>query len=91
MPHTILKERLISFFGGMVTGGPVGMTLLQVEWKALIVETPLKIFIGVTIAFMGGVAGLAGRDFYNQFGKKFVRRVSLFLLRITKTEKNDTD
>jgi len=73
--HNEVSERFIAFFSGAFTGGTIGSALLGISWTSLIIETPLKILMAVVVSFMGGIAGLAGRDFYNGFLKdKFKKK-----------------
>lgn len=70
----------IAFWSGFFSAGSTGTLLLKVDWSALGVEITTKIFLAVVIAFLGGIAGVMGKDFYQAKIKKH----------ITKTSKNES-
>jgi hypothetical protein len=66
MQHWIIKfqDDATAFCGGLFSGSIFGVPILGIEWHALIIQAPLKVFMAVTVSFMGGIAGLAAKDFY---------------------------
>jgi len=67
MQHWFLKfgDDATAFMGGLSFGSMFGAPILGIEWHALIIQAPLKVFMAVVVSFMGGIAGLAAKDFYS--------------------------
>lgn len=70
MPHRLLESK-IAFFSGSFSAFVYSIPVLEIDLTSLIVEGPIKLLFAIMIAFMGGIAGLAGKDFYNQHLKKY--------------------
>jgi len=64
----------LAFWTGFFSGGSAGTLMLKVDWMAFGVDVGGKILIAVLIAFLGGVAGLAGKDFYEHRIKKYIKK-----------------
>jgi TM2 domain-containing membrane protein YozV len=60
-----MSDDAVAFWSGFFSAGGYGSLILDISMQGLIIEMPIKIFMAVVIAFMGGIAGLLGKDFYN--------------------------
>lgn len=59
-----VKDSMISFLSGSFTGLTSGVVLLDKVLTEWVIEYPVKIAFVCLLSFMGGIAGLAGKDFY---------------------------
>lgn len=66
----------LAFWSGFFSAGSTGTLLLKVDWSALGMEISTKIFLAVVIAFLGGIAGVMGKDFYQAKIKKFITKAN---------------
>lgn len=64
-------DRATAFMGGLCSGGIFGVKILGIQWESLVIQGPLKVFMAVVVSFMGGIAGLAAKDFYTM-AKKWI-------------------
>jgi len=58
------NETGLAFWSGFLSGGSSGVVLLDINVPGLVIDVSVKIFVAVAIAFLGGIAGVAGKDFY---------------------------
>ncbi|GAO43807.1 hypothetical protein FPE01S_02_09130 [Flavihumibacter petaseus NBRC 106054] len=65
-------DSAIAYWTGFFSAGSTGVLLLKVDWAFLPIEIGVKIFIAIVIAFLGGIAGVAGKDIYNSRLKKYI-------------------
>lgn len=78
MQHWIneFHDKLTAFCGGAFTGSIFGVQILGIKWESLVIQGPLKVFMAVVISFMGGIAGLAAKDFYVMAKKWVIEKIN---------------
>jgi hypothetical protein len=58
-----MRDKIIS----AMTGGTLSTVVLQISFHDLFVSGAFKVTVAVIVGIIGGIAGLAGKDFYIAF------------------------
>jgi len=68
MPHRII-DKFACIVGGSFSG-----LLLNVNWISTLSDAGIKVVVTVIVGMCGGIAGLAGKDIYNNYLKKYIKK-----------------
>lgn len=64
-------ETKIAFGGGFTAVFGYSSYLLKIDLTQIAVDTAIKIAVTLIVGIVGGIAGLLGKEIYNQYLKKY--------------------